>query len=170
MEEDEQDKDEQSIQIGGGQENYNYIIDERSGVSQNNQWSKYDSKNSDARESDSDFDDSAFENKSEENKFSGRGWNGQRVGIEKSKEQESHKWNNGENWSLKTGGKTSITHRSREGKSVHKPEVLDSSENDFGYKICKGVNKGSPFWVPNLDQWCQDNCSKGYCPKTHCIC
>ncbi|KAL7644446.1 UNVERIFIED_CONTAM: hypothetical protein RMT77_005278 [Armadillidium vulgare] len=170
MEEDEQEKDEQSIQTGGGQDNYNYIIDERAGTSQNNKWSKYDSKNDDVQESVSDYDDSVYENKSEENQFSGRGWTGQWVGIEKSKEQESQKWKNSQNWSSKTGGETRLSHRSREGKSVHKPEVLDSSENDLGFKICKGVNKGSAFWVPGIDQWCQENCSKGYCPKTHCIC
>lgn len=34
---------------------------------------------------------------------------------------------------------------------------------------CRGV-RDSPHFVPGIDSWCRDNCSRGYCPPSHCIC
>ncbi|XP_069940197.1 RNA-binding protein FUS [Cherax quadricarinatus] len=38
------------------------------------------------------------------------------------------------------------------------------------YHYCRGVRRGSPHWVPGLDEWCVINCANGHCPSTHCVC
>lgn len=34
---------------------------------------------------------------------------------------------------------------------------------------CRG-RRGSPYAVPGIDDWCLQNCARGYCPQTHCSC
>ncbi|XP_045583230.1 spidroin-1 [Procambarus clarkii] len=39
-----------------------------------------------------------------------------------------------------------------------------------GSRSCRSVARGSPHWVPGLDQWCVTSCAAGYCPPSHCVC
>jgi len=48
--------------------------------------------------------------------------------------------------------------------------------NEYGYahakvlvkKVCYGVNYA--VGIKGIDVWCQENCSRGYCPASHCKC
>ncbi|XP_064086024.1 uncharacterized protein LOC135201067 [Macrobrachium nipponense] len=41
---------------------------------------------------------------------------------------------------------------------------------DFAGAGCRGVDKGTPHWVPGLDEWCRINCAAGFCPAEKCVC
>lgn len=53
-------------------------------------------------------------------------------------------------------------------KTTRKTVVLKGVPNVVKAGGCKGVG----LWkrLQGMDKWCWDNCTRGYCPATHCVC
>ena len=74
------------------------------------------------------------------------------------------------------GGKsTSSWRQSTHYRSDRQEQRESLSRNNGGWTPlavtdrCTGI-RVSPFAVPGIDEWCANNCAKGYCPETHCVC
>lgn len=53
-------------------------------------------------------------------------------------------------------------------KTTRKTVILKGVPNVVKAGGCKGVG----LWkrLQGMDKWCWDNCTRGYCPATHCVC